>query len=89
MNDDYYIGSAREVDGNFSIELNVTKLTKLLERPQITLALKSFFGKGVDGEKLEQTAIMLHVTELPPEQKNPYRTHSVSINARYRQNKKG
>lgn len=78
--DELYVGNGKKTDAGFTIELNLEKINKAFERPDVQLALKKFKSK-----KGEETSIMLYLTELKPEEQNQWRTHSLKINTKYRQ----
>lgn len=78
--DELFVGSAKRTEAGFTIELNLEKVNKAFERPDVQLALKKFKSK-----KGEETSIMLYLTELKEEDKNKWRTHSLRINTKYRQ----
>ncbi len=84
MEEDLFVGSAKWSDEKqgFIVDINVTKLVPLLEKPHIMLAMKTFVGK-----QGEQSSLFLIIDKLPLDMQNDYRTHSVRINAKYRQGK--
>lgn len=83
MNEDLnelFVGNAKENENGFTVELNLEKVNRAFERPDVQLALKKFQSKnGVE------TSVMLYLTKLPEKDVNKWRTHSLRINTKYRQ----
>lgn len=83
MNDDLnelFVGNAKENENGFTVELNLEKVNKAFERPDVQLALKKFQSKNGT-----ETSVMLYLTKLPEKDVNKWRTHSLRINTKYRQ----
>ena len=78
--EELFVGSAKENENGFTIELNLEKVNKAFERPDVQLALKKFNSK-----KGVETSIMLYATKLPDKDVSKWRTHSVKVNTKYRQ----